>query len=177
MKTTDVCLWKSRNLGVTGYMPLAKRFIGTSLPKQTAANICLALVGQTLVFEHLYFNGPLCKSWADVFQMPRHRQASTLAANCFIDHTPSLMSRQRRLLPFILLNEMIVWFLDTRITSHDLRFYSGKDNGYFVRIGSIVVLSSILWALMSDQNRTRNFLWGLLIGILSSILKRSRLYF
>lgn len=79
------------------------------------------------------------------------------------------MTRPIRLLLFLIFTGIIIWFLNSRIDSNDLRFYSGKDNGYFARLESICILSAIFWTIMSDQNKIKNFFIGLLIGLLSSI--------
>jgi hypothetical protein len=80
------------------------------------------------------------------------------------------MARLMKLILFIVLTGLTIWYLSARISSYDLRFYSGKDNGYFVRLASICILSSIFWALMTDYSRIKHGILGFVIGIASALI-------
>ncbi|MCB0852662.1 MAG: hypothetical protein KDD63_10585 [Bacteroidetes bacterium] len=51
-----------------------------------------------------------------------------------------------------------------------MRFYYGKDNGYFVRRLSICILSSIFWGLMANKRVVYQMIIGFVIGLISGIL-------
>jgi hypothetical protein len=80
------------------------------------------------------------------------------------------MTTLTKLTIFVILAGLTIWYLSTRINSYDLRFYSGKDNGYFVRLESICFFSAIFWALMTDNSRAKYFFAGSVIGLLSALI-------
>lgn len=79
------------------------------------------------------------------------------------------MTRLSKLLLFLILASLTIWYLSARINAYDLRFYYGKDNGYFVRLESICVLSAAFWALMTDHSRVKYFITGFFIGLFAAI--------
>ncbi|MBB4805063.1 hypothetical protein HNP38_000335 [Chryseobacterium defluvii] len=70
---------------------------------------------------------------------------------------------------FLVVAGIIIWYLSNRICSHDLRFYYGKDNGYFIRVESICILSSIFWIIMSDYSRIKSKIMLIITGVFLSI--------
>ena len=71
---------------------------------------------------------------------------------------------------FLVLMSLTIWYLSAQINSYDLRFYSGKDNGYFVRLQSICILSTFFWTLMTNHSRIKYGLAGFFIGLISAFV-------
>ena len=65
---------------------------------------------------------------------------------------------------------LVVMLIDYNIKSHNMAFYSGKDNGFFVRIISICLLSAFFYGIMAEKNRLLLLVIGFLAGLLSSII-------
>lgn len=76
---------------------------------------------------------------------------------------------------FLIMSAIVVCYIDYGIRNHDIRFYSGKDTGYFIRIESIIVLNSVFYILNGLMERRRIFniivlgLAGAIIAIAFSI--------
>ncbi len=71
---------------------------------------------------------------------------------------------------FIILTICVVYIIDNGVRTHDLRFYSGKDTGYFIRIESIVILNTIFYVLkgFEDKKQVINCIaLGFIGGIIS----------
>jgi|GEM_PF-981322 len=100
--------------------------------------------------------------------LPQHHQG--FSVNCYSTNLQPSMTKLTRLILFLVLMGLTIWYLSIRISSYDLRFYSGKDNGYSVRLVSICVLSSIFWALMPDRGSIKYGLAGFVIGIASAFI-------
>ncbi len=81
----------------------------------------------------------------------------------------SFMPRIIKILILISIISIVVYYLDNRITAHDLRFYSGKDNGFSVRFVSVSVLSSLFFFIISRKNRFKKLILGFFIGLLSNV--------
>ncbi len=80
------------------------------------------------------------------------------------------MSKKIIFVIFLVITTVVVLYINHRIASYDLRFYSGKDDGYFVRFGSICLLSTIYFALMTDRNKIMDALIGLAFGFIAGII-------
>lgn len=72
---------------------------------------------------------------------------------------------------FLIATACIIATIDYRIRNYDLRFYSGKDSGYFKRFESIVVLSTLFYLLNAIRlkGKPKDYLiyglTGFIIGI------------
>jgi hypothetical protein len=80
------------------------------------------------------------------------------------------LARKIKLIVFLIIAPVVILYLNYRIAIYDMRFYSGKDNGYVVRIESICMLSTLFFLLMCKQKRILNFFLGFMIGIISGIV-------
>jgi Na+/proline symporter len=78
--------------------------------------------------------------------------------------------RKITLIVFLIIASVVIFYLNNRIAVYDMRFYSGKDDGYSVRLESICLLSALFFLLMCKQKRILNFFLGFVIGIISSIV-------
>jgi hypothetical protein len=80
------------------------------------------------------------------------------------------MIRKVKLFVLTIIMTIIIFYFDFKISTYDMRFYSGKDDGLFVVFESIVICSTIFFLIMSEQKRILNILIGFFIGILTAIL-------
>jgi hypothetical protein len=80
------------------------------------------------------------------------------------------MIRKVKLFVLALLMTFIVFYFDYKISTYDMRFYSGKDDGLFIVFESIVIFSTIFFLIMSKQKRILNVFIGFFIGIFTGIL-------
>ena len=69
-----------------------------------------------------------------------------------------------------LLMMIVVLYIDNGINSYDMRFYYGKDNGYFRRIESIVIFSTMFFLVLSRNKRLLYTLYGFITGLISVIV-------
>ncbi|MNK15590.1 hypothetical protein D3C87_337360 [compost metagenome] len=53
------------------------------------------------------------------------------------------------ILLYIALTGFVIAYIDNGIKAYDLDFYSGKDDGYFIRFESIIILNTIFYILMA----------------------------
>jgi len=79
-------------------------------------------------------------------------------------------SKNIKLIVLILLTAIVVYIIDYKITAHDLDYYYGKDDGFFRRIESICLLSSLFFGVMTKRTWWIQSLIGFIVGILSSIV-------
>jgi hypothetical protein len=63
----------------------------------------------------------------------------------------------------------IIIYLEFKINT-DLSFHQGKDEGFFIRIESIIILSTIFYFIMAKEKRFLMLLLGFLIGLASVII-------
>jgi hypothetical protein len=80
------------------------------------------------------------------------------------------MIRKVKLYVLTIIMAIIIFYFDFKISTYDMRFYSGKDDGLFIVFESIVIFSTIFFFIMSEQKRILNILIGLFIGIFMGIL-------
>jgi hypothetical protein len=80
------------------------------------------------------------------------------------------MIRKVKLYVLTIIMTIIIFYFDFKISTYDMRFYSGKDDGLFIVFESIVIFSTIFFFIMSEQKRILNILIGLFIGIFMGIL-------
>ena len=75
------------------------------------------------------------------------------------------------ILVFLLITALIIVYIDYRIRNYDLRFYSGKDSGYFKRFESIVVLSTLFYLLnaIRPKGKPKDYLIYGLVGFFIGI--------
>ena len=65
---------------------------------------------------------------------------------------------------------VVILYIDKGISNYDMKFYQGKDNGYFKRIESVVLFSSVFFFIVPRQFRLLQLLKGFFIGIASVII-------
>lgn len=80
------------------------------------------------------------------------------------------MIRKVKLFVLTIIMTIIIFYYDFKISTYDMRFYSGKDDGLFVVFESIVICSTIFFLIMSEQKRILNILIGFFIGLLTGTL-------
>ncbi len=79
------------------------------------------------------------------------------------------------ILIFLLITAAIIVYIDYGIRNYGLRFYMGKDEGYFVRFESIVILSTAFYTLNAIQPKRKLVDYfgytfaGFFIGIIAGI--------
>ena len=73
---------------------------------------------------------------------------------------------------FILLTVITIAFIDDGIHSQNMNFYQGKDNGYFVRFESIVILNTIFYIVLTfgKQKKFKNYLIQASLGFITAII-------
>lgn len=64
---------------------------------------------------------------------------------------------------------IIVFYFDHKISTYDMRFYSGKDDGLLIVFESIVIFSATFFLIMSKQKRVLNVIIGFFIGIFTGV--------
>ena len=80
------------------------------------------------------------------------------------------MNRKIKLSLFIIAISTTIIFLNYKIFTFDMRFYQSKDNGYFVRLESICLMSTLFFLGMSRERRLLNSAIGFLTGLVFSII-------
>lgn len=70
----------------------------------------------------------------------------------------------------ILIFIFIIVFLDYKISSFDINYYYGKDNGAFVRAYSIIISSILYFVISSHKKRFLFSIIGFFVGIISVII-------
>jgi hypothetical protein len=80
------------------------------------------------------------------------------------------MKRSFIILLLILMNLIIIFYIDYKINLPDLDYYHGKDGGIIVRIQVTIVMSVIYFFIMSKKNKIIYSIYGLIIGILSMFI-------
>ncbi len=61
-------------------------------------------------------------------------------------------------------------YLKSQIDAFNMDFYSGKDNGAFVQLESILIFSFVFFALISRRNKILYGFLGLIVGVISSVI-------
>jgi len=64
---------------------------------------------------------------------------------------------------------VIIYFYQ-RISAYDMRFYTGKDDGAFIILQSICILSAVFYFIMAKTKRWLYLFIGFFAGIVSSII-------
>jgi high-affinity Fe2+/Pb2+ permease len=54
--------------------------------------------------------------------------------------------------------------------AYDMRFYTGKDDGYLVRIESICLFSTILFYCLGRKSWLLNIIIGFVVGLIASVI-------
>lgn len=70
---------------------------------------------------------------------------------------------------FTIFTICVVYFIDHGVRSHDLRFYYGKDTGYFIRIESIVILNTIFFFLMGFEKK-KQIINCIILGFIGGVI-------
>ncbi len=68
----------------------------------------------------------------------------------------------------ILVNLVVVYYIDYRIKLPDLNYFNGKDGGLIVRFEATVIMSVIYFVLVS--NKLIYSLYGFIIGLFSIVI-------
>jgi hypothetical protein len=76
------------------------------------------------------------------------------------------MAAKLKALGILIIMVVVIFWLNNEIVNYNVDYYSGKDNGFFTRIISVISLSSLFYVVMSN---TRKILMGVL-GFLSGIV-------
>jgi hypothetical protein len=81
------------------------------------------------------------------------------------------------ILLFFILSAIMIAYIDYGIRTYDMRFYSGKDNGYFLRFESVICLSTgyyLLNVILQSERKIKTYLkygiTGFVLGIISSVI-------
>ena len=80
------------------------------------------------------------------------------------------MKRYLIILLLILINLLVIFYIDYRINMPDLNYYNGKDGGLIVRFESTIILSVIYFFVLSKRNRILYSLYGFIVGLFSMII-------
>lgn len=75
-----------------------------------------------------------------------------------------------KFIAMLVITAVTVFYIDARINAYDMRFYAGKDNGLGARVLSILFLSALFFAVMTEKYRILMFVIGFGVGFASSIL-------
>ncbi len=76
------------------------------------------------------------------------------------------------ILLFLIFTALVIIYIDRSIKNYDLRFYSGKDDGYILRLESIVCLNTVHYILNIIQPKVKlgEYLTFASIGFVTAIL-------
>ena len=74
-----------------------------------------------------------------------------------------------KLFVMIIIIAGVIVYIDYNIRSGNPDFYAGKDNGFFKRLESIVLLSTLFFTVMSTDKRILFIITGFFGGIASAI--------
>lgn len=80
------------------------------------------------------------------------------------------MKRSFIILLLILMNLVIIFYIDYKINLPDLDYYHGKDAGVIVRFHVTIVMSIIYFFIMSKKNKIIYSIYGFIIGIVSMVI-------
>ena len=64
----------------------------------------------------------------------------------------------------------VIFYINKGINEYDMRFYQGKDNGYFKRIESIILFSSLFFFIVPRQFRPLRLITGFIIGVAAVVV-------
>jgi hypothetical protein len=65
---------------------------------------------------------------------------------------------------------IVIIYIDNGINSYDMKFYQGKDNGYFKRMESIILFSALFFFIVPRQFKLLQLVKGFITGIASVII-------
>lgn len=77
---------------------------------------------------------------------------------------------QRKVVIFLSIMTLIVMWIDYHIESRNMAFYTGKDNGFLVRIISICLLSALFYGFLAKKNHIPMSFVGFLAGLICSFI-------
>lgn len=82
------------------------------------------------------------------------------------------MTRIIFILFYIILTALTIAYIDNGIKTYDMDFYHGKDNGYFLRFESIIILNTIFYLLMTirKESKVMDYLKQAGLGLLTAIV-------
>ncbi|OJX36850.1 MAG: hypothetical protein BGO87_13785 [Flavobacteriia bacterium 40-80] len=75
-----------------------------------------------------------------------------------------------KMLCFYLIYAIVIYVINRAINNYNMQFYKGKDDGFFVRIESILIFSIIFFALTPQKLFFSNFILGFFYGLLCVII-------
>ena len=75
-----------------------------------------------------------------------------------------------KIIILICLFVIVTLIINNEIIKGNMFFYSGKDNGFLVRIETITIMSMLYFFMLSKNKKILNLIIGFFIGILSSII-------
>jgi hypothetical protein len=70
----------------------------------------------------------------------------------------------------IAINLIVIFYIDNRITLHDLDYYNGKDGGLIIRFETAIIMSAVYFFLLTKKNKIIFFFLGVIIGVLSTFI-------
>lgn len=81
------------------------------------------------------------------------------------------MTKTLFIILYIILTAFVIGYIDNGIRSHNLDFYYGKDNGFFTRFESIVILNTLFYSLLEviQKKTLTDYLKHAAIGFISAI--------
>ncbi len=80
------------------------------------------------------------------------------------------MIRKIKFIILIILITIVIAFLEWKISSGDLNFYYGKDDGVLKRFESILIFGSLFFVIMAKKKHIFFLSIGLLVSIICSII-------
>jgi len=80
------------------------------------------------------------------------------------------MKKYNLIVLLIVLNLVLVIYLNYKISSFDLRFYYGKDDGFFTRLEATCLMSCLYFGLLSKKRKLLFSIVGFVVGILSILI-------
>jgi hypothetical protein len=78
--------------------------------------------------------------------------------------------RSAKILLLCVIMAVVILYIDKGINDFDMKFYQGKDNGYFKRIESVVLFSSLFFFIVPRQFRFLQLVKGFVAGVASVII-------
>ncbi|MBF02492.1 MAG: hypothetical protein CMP76_04265 [Flavobacterium sp.] len=73
---------------------------------------------------------------------------------------------------YLILTTIIIAYIDNGIRTHNMSFYYGKDNGYFTRFESIIILNTVFFFLMTIKKNqsVKEYLKQSLLGFVTALI-------
>jgi hypothetical protein len=78
--------------------------------------------------------------------------------------------RLTKIFLLLIIMTVVIIYIDNGIKSYDMKFYLGKDNGYFKRVESIILFSTLFFFIVPRQFSLLQLVKGFITGIASVII-------